>query len=211
MSDIDDALSQIAQIKAQLAVSTRFQGFAPEVLVIGGAVCAGAMLAQIIWPARFAGSDLAFVKFWAVVFAGVAVMLTVEAVPRSRRRHGAAADTMLTTTLRLLLPFTAAQAVIALVICIYAPGSIWLVPGLWQIVTALAAFSAVPHLPRAIAWAAGWFFACGTLVLAVAGARRGLSPWMMGGPFALGYALIGVILMRPGRDGQTRRESRRHG
>lgn len=211
MSDIDDALSQIAQIKAQLAVSTRFQGFAPEVLVIGGAVCAGAMLAQIVWPAHFAGSDLGFVKFWGVVFVGLAVMLAVEAVPRSRRRHGAAADTMMTTTLRLLLPFAAAQGVIAVAICSYAPGSIWLVPGLWQIITALAAFSAVPFLPRAIAWAAGWFFACGTLVLVVAGGRRGLSPWMMGGPFAIGYALIGAILMRPGRDGRPQRGGAHHG
>lgn len=211
MSDIEDAISQIAQIKAQLAVSTRFQGFAPEVLVIGGILSAAAMLAQIVWPARFAGSDLGFIKFWSMVLAGLAVMLAVETVPRSRLRHGAAAETMLTTTVRLVLPFAAAQVVIAGVICAYAPDSIWLVPGLWQIITALAAFCAVPHLPRAIGWAAGWFFACGTAMLVMAGSRRELSPWMMGVPFAIGYALIGVILMRPGRDGRPQREGRNHG
>lgn len=45
-------------------------------------------------------------------------------------------------------------------------------------------------------WVAGWYFLCGTIVLALAGRSGVLSPWMMGLPFAIGQAVVAVILYR---------------
>jgi len=65
LTDVDEALSQIAQIRAQLAVSTRFRGFAPEVLYTGAGLSLLAMAAQMAWPMVFGADDLGFVQFWA--------------------------------------------------------------------------------------------------------------------------------------------------
>ena len=204
MSDIEEALSQIADIKAQLMASTRFRGFAPGTLVAVAIVCALATVAQLLWPSKFAGSTMEYVEFWAIVLSGTALFLAVEAFSRSRILHGAMSGAMLVATLRQLLPFAAAQLVISIVICRNAPESAWLLPGLWQIIVALVGFCALTNLPRTIMWAAAWFFLCGTFVLLMAGTQQGLSPWMMGVPFTIGYALIALILYRSQSEGHAR-------
>jgi len=139
-----------------------------------------------------------------MIVAGIGALIMLEAVPRARFVHGAAAETMMVAAARLIMPFAAAQIVIAWVICRYAPQSAWLVPGLWQIVTALVGFCAVPSLPRKVMWAAAWFFLSGTAVLIVAGTLHALQPWMMGVPYAVGHGAIGLILSRSNREGLGR-------
>jgi len=198
MNDVDNALSQIADIQAQLAASTRFRGFGPEAMLLAGLLTLLAAVAQTIWPESLASDPIRYVIFWAAIIAGGAVIICTEAVSRSRWLHGRMADAMLGATLRQVLPFAATQAIVAFVVCQFAPDSAWIVPGLWQILIALVGFSAVPNLPRSIAWAAAWFFLCGTVVLILAGSGKVLSPWMMGIPFAVGHALIALVLHRAG-------------
>lgn len=204
MTEVEDALSQIAQIRAQLAIGTRFRGYAPEVLFVAAGLSMLAALVQMVWPERFATDALGYVTYWGTVLGGIGMLVFAEAIPRTRNHHGEAAIRLLGSSLRLILPFAAAQAVIALVVCRYAPESTWLVPGLWLIVTALLASSAVPNLPSAILWVALWYFISGVAVLLAAGRSHTLTPWMLGAPFALGNLAIALILSRSARKEEYR-------
>jgi hypothetical protein len=114
------------------------------------------------------------------------------------------AANMLSSALRLVLPFAAAGTVISFVILRYAPATVWMLPGLWQIFIALVGFSALSNVPRMLGWVAVWYLLCGGIVLGLAGSSGTLSPWMMGIPLTVGQAAVALILSLPGRerDGQ---------
>jgi hypothetical protein len=200
VDDVERALSQIADIHARMSASSRFRGFAPEAMAFNAVLTFGVALAQTVWPQALAGDPVRYVAVWAATMATSSLISTTETISRSRLVHGRMASAMLGSTLRLLLPFAAASIVLAVAVCWFSPASAWMLPGLWQLMVALAGFSAASMLPRQILWPATWFFFCGALVFGL-GARGGApSPWMMGIPFAMGQAGVAFILHRANGD-----------
>lgn len=199
MTDLDHALSQLAYIQDRFAASTRFRGLAPHAVALTGLLALALAAAQTGWPGSFGAAGVGYVWAWVAAAAVAAGLVAVEALERSRRLHGGLADRMIAGTLRLLLPFGAAGAVITFVIARTAPDAIWILPGLWQLLVALIGFAAVTTLPPTIVWPAGWYFACGTATLLLAGRTATPTPWMMGLPFGVGQLLVAVILHREGR------------
>jgi hypothetical protein len=194
MTDVERALSQIAEIRAQMAAGTRFLGFAPQAVGLTALLALATGTAQSFWPEALAADSETYLATWIVTAVAACTIIAGEALTRSRQFHGVMADSMINGTLRQFLPFGAAGAAIGFVLWRVAPESLWLLPGLWQILVSLMAFAAAATLPRSIIWAAGWYFVSGTVVLLLA-ARSGLtSPWLMAGPFAIGQLLTAAIL-----------------
>lgn len=196
MHDIEQGLSDIAGIRAQLASSTRFHGFAPVAIAGSGAFAFLAAMAQTLWPERLSSDSARYVAVWVSVAVASAALILVEGLARIGRMHGAMASTMVVGTARQMAPFGFAGAGITLILYDSAPGSVWILPGLWQILIALIGFTSLGNLPRAIVWPAGWYFACGLGVLKLACGGAPLSPWMMGLPFSLGQAGVALVLYR---------------
>lgn len=201
MTELERAIADVAFIQQRLAASTRFDGLAPHAMAATGLLALMAAAAQTIWP-RLADSPYTYVVVWSAVALAAVALIGGEALQRSHRLHGSMADTMIASTLRLLLPFIGAGVAVALVLLRLAPASSWLLPGLWQLLIALAGFSAVSTLPRAIVWPAGWYFASGVTVLAWAATTGTLDPWMMGLPFGLGQLTVALVLHRAMRGGR---------
>ena len=156
MTELDHAISDLAFIQDRFAASTRFRGFAPLAVALTGIIAVALAIGQITWPGTFGGHGIGFVEAWATAAVAAGAIIAVEALERARRLHGRLADRMMVSTLRLLLPFGAAGAAIALVMAVHAPGTIWILPGLWQLLVALIGFAAAGTLPRAIVWPAAW-------------------------------------------------------
>ena len=202
MTDVDHALAQLTEIRTQMAASTRFRGFAPIVVASTGLLAFVGAAAQSAWPARFASGPIGFTAFWSVIAVAAAGMLGVEALGRSYRLHGTMADIMIGGTIRLFLPFGVAGALMTLVFVRAAPDACRLLPGLWQMLVALLAFAgASTSLPRSVAWGAGWYLVCATIVLLLAAEQGGATPWMMGVPFGVGQLLIAGLLHRATEQG----------
>lgn len=205
MTDLERALSEIANIRAQLAASTRFEGIGPEANVLAGMAALAVAAAQVVWPDLLAHDALHYVAVWGAVLIASTVIVAIETASRTRRLHGDMADVLLATALRQALPFAAAGIIVTAVICKLAPTSLWIVPGLWQLLIGLLGFSVLNSLPPAIVWVAGWYFASGVAVLCLAGWSGTLSPWMMGLPLAIGQSAVAVILHNASeaRDGRV--------
>jgi hypothetical protein len=199
MTDLERALSDIAFIQQRMAASTRFDGLAPSAVASTGLIAIAAAGAQIEWPDALADSPTTFIAVWTVVAAAAAAVVGSEALARSRRVHGAMAEALMASTLRLLAPFLVTGATITLIVMRVAPAAAWILPGLWQLLIALAGFTAVSTLPRAIIWPAAWYFLTGALVMLLAGQSGNLSPWMMGAPFGIGQLLVAGVLHRAAR------------
>ena len=194
MRKIDRALADITSIRSQLAAGTMFRGFGPSVIAVTGCLAIVTALAQSIWLNEIASEPITFILCWvltAIISAGI---IGAEMLARSRRHHAGLADAMVMTAIEQFLPAGFAGAAIAGVLLKFAPESLWMLPGLWQVLIALGIFSSIRSLPRSVAVVGAWYFVAGIGVLIIASISRDLSPWMMGLPFAVGQFLMAGVL-----------------
>lgn len=206
MRDVDKALIDIANIRNQLAAGTVFQGFGPAVILATGALAVIVAGLQFFWPHRFASGDIGFLTVWIVVAIIAATLIGVEMIARSRRHHGGLADAMLANAIEQFLPAGFAGAGITAVLMKFSPESLWMLPGLWQVFIALGIFAAVKSLPRSIALVGAWYFLAGICTLIIASMASGLSPLMMGLPFAIGQFLMAGLLYIASQDGHDEQQ-----
>jgi hypothetical protein len=115
---------------------------------------------------------------------------------RSRRDHAGLTDTAIVNAVEQFLPAGAAGALLALVLVRVSPESLWMLPGLWQVLVSLGLFASVRSLPKGVALPGAWYMVAGLAVLMLASTDHALSPWTMGLPFAIGQFLMAAILYR---------------
>jgi hypothetical protein len=190
MVEINVALEEVARMRQQLAGSTRFQGFAPAIVAASG----GMALLLGAYEAVTAPDLGLFLLHWILLAIICVLLISTEAVVRSRRLHRAMAQTMMSTSLRRFLPSGMAGAAIAFVFYSYIPDSLRILPGIWQILLAVGICSALDNLPTSLLWAAVWYFLAGLCVLTLIGMNRFVSPWMMALPFGGGQFLVAALL-----------------
>jgi hypothetical protein len=140
------------------------------------------------------GQPLTFLIGWAIAALVSLSMIGIEMRARSRRHHSGLADAMIHQALEQFLPAGIAGVLLAVLLWKFAPETLWMLPGLWQILTSLGVFASVRSLPRTVALAGAWYFIAGFAVLLLASTTHTLSPWTMGLPFAIGQALMAAIL-----------------
>jgi len=198
MHDVETALSDIERIRDQLAATTRFRGFTPSIAATTGLLALALAAVQSAQPGLTGDTRLYFVA-WILLAIISGCLIGADAVIRARALHRGMAESMINTTLRQFIPAGAAGAVSALVLLGRAPEAAWLLPGLWQLLIALGIFAGLSNLPRRMIWAAGCYFLCGSMTLALNSAMTAPSPWAMGIPFGFGQLLVAAILHDAGK------------
>lgn len=195
MRDLNKALAEIASIRHQIAAGTAFQGYGPLTLSLTGGLALVTVTAQSFWLEDPNDAPLAFFAGWIATALLAASLVGSEMVARSRRHHSGLADELIFSAVEQFMPAGAAGALLALVICRFAPEEAWMLPGLWQMLVSLGLFASLRVLPKAVVYGAAWYFVAGLAVLMIAAAHgRALSPWTMGLPFAVGQVVLAGIL-----------------
>jgi hypothetical protein len=194
MRDLDKALADIIAIRSQLAAGTAFRGYGPAAVAATGVVALVAAILQSYWLDDPSRDPIAFFTGWALAAVLSAVMIWIEMRARSRRHHSGLADAMIHQAIEQFLPAGVAGVLLAAMLWKFAPETLWMLPGLWQILVSLGIFASVRSLPRTVALAGAWYFVAGFAVLILASQSHGLSPWTMGLPFAVGQSLMAAIL-----------------
>ena len=120
MSDLCRALSDIGDIRQQLAAGTLFRGFGPLVLCITGGLALMTAAAQAIWP-ELAGEPTSYFATWTATAVASAGLVGMEMVARTRRHHGGLADAMLFNAVGHFLPVGAIGAVVAAILLLSRP------------------------------------------------------------------------------------------
>jgi len=192
--DLDKALADIIAIRSQLAAGTAFAGYGPAAVAATAFVALITAVAQYFWLDDPTGHPLTFLFGWAVAALLSAAMIFSEMIARSRRHHSGLADAMIHQAVEQFLPAAVAGVLLAVMLWKFAPESLWLLPGLWQVLVSLGVFASVRSLPRSVALAAAWYFVAGFVVLLLASHSHMLSPWTMGLPFVIGQSLMATIL-----------------
>jgi hypothetical protein len=194
MRDLDKALADIIAIRSQIAAGTAFRGYGPATVAATGGVALLTAAAQYYWLVNPSTHPVLFFFGWIAAALLSAALIFVEMVARSRRHHSGLADAMIHQAVEQFLPAGLAGLLLAVMLWKFAPETLWMLPGLWQVLVSLGIFASVRSLPRSVALAGGWYFIAGFTVLLLSSQSHALSPWSMGLPFAIGQWLLAAIL-----------------
>jgi hypothetical protein len=194
MRDLDKALADIVAIRSQLAAGTAFRGYGPATMAATAGVALLTALVQHVLLDDATAQPASFLLGWALAAFMSLSMIGFEMRARSRRHHSGLADAMIHQAVEQFLPAGIAGVLLAVLLWKFVPESVWMLPGLWQILTSLGVFASVRSLPRTVALAGAWYFLAGFAVLWLASATHTLSPWSMGLPFVMGQGLMAAIL-----------------
>jgi len=194
MSDLDKALADIIAIRSQIAAGTAFRGYGPAAMAATGAIALITAILQFLLLHDPTGNPLTFFFGWAAAALLSSALIWIEMQARSRRHHSGLADAMIHQAVEQALPAGIAGLLLAVMQWKFAPETLWMLPGLWQVLVSLGVFASVRSLPRSVALAGAWYFVAGFTVLLLASQSHTLSPWTMGLPFAIGQSLMATIL-----------------
>ena len=194
MRDLDKALADIFAIRSQIAAGTAFRGYGPATVAATGGVALLTAILQFLWLDGPTARPIAFFAGWAAAALLSAALIWIEMQARSRRHHSGLADAMIRQAVEQFLPAGVAGVLLAILLWKFAPETLWMLPGLWQVLISLGVFASVRSLPRTIALAGAWYFLSGFTVMMIASHSHTLSPWTMGLPFAAGQLLMAALL-----------------
>jgi hypothetical protein len=192
--ELRDALTQITEIRLQLARTEVFRGYRAMPVAFSGGV---AMLAALIQVATIP-DPVVQVGPYLGLWIGAAIVSALAAVLEMMIRARNALSTMTRDLTRLALeqfcPCLIGGALVTVVLVRGTPECVWMLPGLWQIFYSLGIFASCRLLPRPTFWVAVFYLGTGLAALAFARGEQALSPWAMGLPFATGQWLAAAVL-----------------
>jgi hypothetical protein len=194
--ELRDALTQISEIRRQMARTEVFRGYRAVPVAFSGVLALGAAAIQAAWIANPQEELPAYLALWV----GAAVASTVgagtEMILRARQSLSPWRREITWLAVEQFLPCLVAGGLLTLVLVRFAPESLWMLPGLWQILYSLGVFASCRLLPRATFVVAVFYLATGLTSLALARGPAALSPWAMGLPFGIGQLLAATVLYR---------------
>jgi len=194
MTDLERALADITAIRSQVARGTQFRGYGPATIAATGVLTIVAALVQAAWIPEPDGKVLRYLALWVGVATLSVGLIVVEMLARTRRIHSGYADEMLYTAVEQFMPAAVAGAVMTVVLWRTAPQTLWMIPGLWQVIFSLGIFASCRSLPPAMFWAGVWYLVAGLVTLAATSDAFAFSPYAMAIPFGVGQFYIAFVL-----------------
>lgn len=190
--DLHEALSQISEIRHQMARTEVFRGYRAAPVAASGAIALVAGFAQHAWIPDPSRQISPYLVLW-VGSAVLSAAVTVAAIAARRRMDGSSWGREVTRlALEQFAPCLLAGGLVTFVIARTRPESLSMLPGLWQILFSMGVFASCRLLPRATGAVAIFYLGTGLVSLSLGDAA--LSPWAMAIPFGVGQCLAAAIL-----------------
>jgi hypothetical protein len=194
MTELDKALADITAIRSQMARGAEFRGYGPATVAAMGVLAILSAGIQALWLPNPATDVFNYLALWWATAAISVLLIGIEMVARTRRIHSGLADEMIHAASEQFVPAGVAGVLLTFVLYRFAPQSLWMLPGLWQIVFSLGIFASCRSLPRPMFAAGVWYLATGLASLAFANGVHAFSPYAMAVPFGVGQIFIALVL-----------------
>jgi hypothetical protein len=192
--DLRDALTQITEIRQQIARTEVFRGYRAVPITFSGIMALCIAACQAIWlpePAKNVGDYL-------ILWIGAAILnilvLSVGLILDYRQNSSPLVRSTTLLAVGQFLPCVVAGGLVAYVLWNQAQDALWMLPGLWSILFGLGIFASYRLLPKAVFWVGVYYFVTGALCLAWAQGEYAYSPLAMAVPFGVGQLLSAAIL-----------------
>ncbi len=194
--ELRDALTQISEIRRQMARTEVFRGYRAVPVAFSGLLALAAAAIQAAWITNPAEEMPAYLALWVGAAAASAIGAGTEMTLRARQSLSPWRREITWLAMEQFLPCLVAGGLLTFVLVQFAAESLWMLPGLWQILYSLGVFASCRLLPRATFVVAVFYLAAGLTCLALCHGSAALSPWAMGLPFGIGQLLAAAVLYR---------------
>jgi hypothetical protein len=194
--ELRDALTQITEIRLQLARTEVFRGYRAMPVAFSGGVAVLAALIQAVTISDPTVEPGPYLGLWIGAAVVSAMAAGLEMMIRARNSASTMTGDLTWLAIEQFCPCLIGGALVTVVLVRAAPESLWMLPGLWQIFYSLGIFASCRLLPRPTFWVAVFYLGTGLAVLATAQGEAAFSPWAMGLPFGAGQLLAATVLYR---------------
>ncbi len=194
--ELREALTQITEIRLQMARTEVFRGYRAVPAAFSGVVALLAAAVQSLAVQDPVQQINAYLGLWigAAVISGMSAVL--EMGVRARNATSPLTRELTFLAMEQFCPCLVAGALVTMVVVHSAPESAWILPGLWQVLYSLGIFASCRLLPRSMFGVAVFYLLTGLGTLTLMQGQRALSPWAMGLPFCVGQLLAAAVLYR---------------
>ncbi len=194
--ELREALTQISEIRLQMARTEVFRGYRAMPVAFSGLLALAAAGFQTVWIPEPALHWDRFLGLWVSAAIISLVATGTEMVIRTRLSRSPWSREITWLAVEQFLPCLAAGGLLTFVLVRYSAESLWMLPGLWQVLFSLGIFASCRLLPRATFGVGVFYLAAGLASLILAQGDAALSPWAMGLPFGVGQLLSALVLYR---------------
>jgi hypothetical protein len=192
MTELNQALVDIRNIRRQVAQTTEFRGYGPATLSATALAALLAGAAQSHWLPDPTAHPATYVALWLTTAVVGAALIATQMLTRANHLHSGMADEMIRMAVAQFLPAGIAGAILPFVLLHVTTSVFWMLPGLWQIIFSLGVFASCRCLPRPMLLVGVWFLLTGFACILL-GDSRSLASVAMAGPYAIGLALVATI------------------
>lgn len=192
--ELNEALAQISEIRAQVARTQTFGGFRSLTVGFSGALGIAAALLQAKHILRPTEEVWNYVDLWSSVAALSLLVVGIELVSSFSSGQSALKRRLTLLAIRQFIPCLFAGGAVTGVVVLVAQETAWMLPGLWAILFSLGVFACSRLLPRPTFWIGAYYLVSGIVCLALGKGGAALSPWMMAGTFGIGQLLAAGLL-----------------
>ena len=192
--ELHEALSQISEIRQQMARNELFRGYRSITVGFSGVLGLLAAAFQSRWVPSPETELGRYLCLWLGVASASLIVAGAELYWRALSAGPGLARHMTLLAVGQFLPCVVVGAL--LTSCIYrgAPQVAWMLPGLWSLVFGLGVFASYRLLPQPAFWVGSFYVLCGCLCLLWGQGDHAFSPWQMGISFGGGQLMSAVIL-----------------
>jgi hypothetical protein len=193
--ELRDALTQIAEIRQQMARGEVFRGYrAATTAFSGGAALLTGLIQWSLFPDP---TRRQFVLLWSAAAALCLTAVAIEMIIRTRRSASQVQRQLTLLAIEQFIPSVIAGALLTWFFCDYLRAESWMMPGLWMIIFSLGMFASTRILPRLVFAVAGFYLLAGILTLILTHDPASVwrfSPWPMALAFGIGQFSTAFIL-----------------
>jgi ABC-type proline/glycine betaine transport system permease subunit len=191
---LNDALSQIADIRQQIARSQSFNGYRSMTTGLTGvlAIVAAAVQREVV-PVDDAIHHMnRYLTIWLIAALVSIVIVGVELAIRCFRSDQPLQREMSFHAIEQMTPSLVAGALLTYVITQFAGEIAWILPGIWSILFGLGVFASRRLLPKATFLVGGFYLLAGLYMISMH--YKALAGWTMGATFGLVQIAAAALL-----------------
>lgn len=194
--ELREAMTQIAEIRQQMARGQIFRGYRSATTACSGAVAVLAGVAQGWWMGEPGADPTRYIGLWLSAAVLSLIVVAAEMILRTRRSNSVVQRQLTLLAVEQFTPSLIAGGLLSYVFAAHLPEQLWMLPGLWMIVFSLGVFASSRLLPRPVFLIGGFYLLAGILTLLASHGATGaaLSPWLMSATFGAGqFATAGIL------------------
>jgi hypothetical protein len=189
--ELNDALTQISEIRQQMARGEVFRGYRAATTAFTGVLALAASIIQATWmPDTLA----AYLIIWLTAAVISLIVVGVEMAYRTSKSGSVLQREMSLHAVQQFLPCLVAGGLLTFVMVRSVEFELWLLPGLWAILFSMGIFASRRFLPRGTTLVAGYYLLAGLLCIAITSEHWALWPWTMGLEFGIGQLFASAVL-----------------